>query len=737
MNSIRFSKALIPFLIGILLLSACIAQASPTSQLQQPNPTLQPGTTQAPPQSVTPLIGSTATPAAPLSPTTQPVPTLSSTQANVQVSTSGSVQIAKCTASSPSSKSYTTTICFNSPKNNDVLSGDVTITAALTSSGTSTGVQRFVFYLNNTYLLTSFKSPYTFTLPTTDWIDGTYILSVEALMRDAFVTSRANISVQFKNGITTLPVDKNTFQPTSGTKPQSGQPFIVVATGDGASGEASSKKVTDLIASLNPNLFLYLGDVYENGGLAEFYNWYGNQGTFFDRFRSITDPTVGNHEYNQKGAQPYFTYWDNIPNYYSFNAGGWHFISLNANSSHVPTDINSAQYQWLAKDLVANANTCTIVYYHQPLFNIGPEGSEAALSDIWALMAQHGVSIVINGHDHDYQRWVPLDGKGQPSPDGITEFVAGGGGHGLQKFQNTDNRVAYSNDLNPDAFGALELKLNPGGVDFSYVNDKNVVLDSGVIPCHKASTDIQPPSSPSGLAITVASATEVNLAWQASTDNTGVNGYTIYRDGSQLTTVSGTTLAYTDDSVLPQTTYSYSVDAFDLAGNHSGQSGAASASTPVMPSTLTFPVEADTYVNGSSPGTNYGEATTLRLDSSPDVHAYLRFTVKGLAGMPIASASLQIYSNDASSQGFQVQSVDDNTWDERMMNFGNAPPLGGVLATSGPISANSWVTIDLSPYLTGEGTYSFGLSTTTSSALSLPSRESGSNAPQLVIGLNQ
>ena len=54
------------------------------------------------------------------------------------------------------------------------------------------------------------------------------------------------------------------------------------------------------------------------------------------------------------------------------------------------------------------------------------------MADIWALMAQDGVSIVLNGHDHDYQRWVPLDGNGNPSATGITEFVAGGAGHGLQ-----------------------------------------------------------------------------------------------------------------------------------------------------------------------------------------------------------------------------------------------------------------------------------------------------------------
>ncbi len=735
MSTLKMLKSLALPLVVVLALSACIVQPVAVPAIQTPTPPTAQTTLQDSSQTSTPPAGPTAMPGTPAAATLQPTP--APAQGNTQVSASGSVKISKCTVSSPASHAYTVTVCFSDPANNGVLSGNATVTAALTASGNSTGVQRFVFYLNNTYLLTDFQSPYTFTFPTTDWADGMYVLSAEALMRDGFVASRANISIQIKNGVTSPPAGPLAFHPTSGTQPQKGQPFIVVAAGDGASGETSSQKVTDLIASLNPNLFLYLGDVYESGSLAEFYNWYGNQGSNFDRFRSITDPTVGNHEYLTKEAQGYFAYWNNIPSFYSFNAGGWHFISLNANASHVPTGANSPQYQWLAKDLAANANSCTIVYYHQPLFNIGPEGSENSLTDIWALMAQHGVSIVLNGHDHDYQRWVPLDGKGQPDPNGITEFVAGGAGHGVQKIQNTDNRVAYSNDLNPDAFGALELKLNPGGVDFSYINEKNAVLDSGVIPCHKASADVQPPASPNGLAATAANATQVNLTWGSSTDNTGVSGYTIYRDGSQLSTVSGTTLNYTDDSALPQTTYAYTVDAYDLAGNHSAQSPAATVTTPSMPSTLTFPVDADTYVNANSPGSNYGAADTLRLDSLPDVHAYLRFIVKGLAGMSIVRATLQIYSNDTSNLGFQVQSVADNSWDERTMNYGSAPPLGGVLATSGPVAADSWVTIDLSPYITGEGVYSFGITTINPSALSFPSRESGLNGAQLVIGLTQ
>ncbi len=213
----------------------------------------------------------------------------------------------------------------------------------------------------------------------------------------------------------------------------------------------------------------------------------------------------------------YFDYWDNVPNYYSYNANGWHFISLNTNSSRIGVSASSVQYQWLSQDLANNAQACTIVYYHHPLFNIGPEGSTEEVADIWGLLAANGVSIVLTGHDHTYQRWVALDGNGQPSPTGITEFVVGGSGHGLQTILTSDSRIAYANDTNPTAFGALKLELNPTGANFSYVNINGAILDLGTVPCAKAGPDTQAPSTPAGLTATASGATKVDLSWSAAT----------------------------------------------------------------------------------------------------------------------------------------------------------------------------------------------------------------------------
>ena len=100
-------------------------------------------------------------------------------------------------------------------------------------------------------------------------------------------------------------------------------------------------------------------------------------------------------------------------------------------------------------------------------------------------MAQNWIDIVLNGHDHSYQRWKPLDGTGAVSSGGITEFVAGGGGHGLQEFIRSDPRLA-AGFYTPDSFGALRLQLNEAGAGFQYVNTAGVIVDSGSVACSGA-----------------------------------------------------------------------------------------------------------------------------------------------------------------------------------------------------------------------------------------------------------
>ena len=106
--------------------------------------------------------------------------------------------------------------------------------------------------------------------------------------------------------------------------------------------------------------------------------------------------------------------------------------------------------------------------------------------------------------------------------------------------------------------------------------------DVGAYELIVTSGDTQPPTVPTGLAVTGVTAHSVSLSWNASTDNVGVTGYTVYRNGSSVGTTGGANAtSFTDTTAAPSTTYSYTVDAFDGAGNHSAQSSPpVQATTP-------------------------------------------------------------------------------------------------------------------------------------------------------------
>ena len=132
------------------------------------------------------------------------------------------------------------------------------------------------------------------------------------------------------------------------------------------------------------------------------------------RFRSITNLTIGNHEYENNAAPGYFDYWDNVPNYGSVPEAG--ASSPRTRTSTWPP--GPPQYTWLENQLQTQSATCTLAYMHHPIFSIGPQGDTTRLSPIWSLLASYGVDVVLTAHDHDYQRWVPLNGAGAPSPLG-------------------------------------------------------------------------------------------------------------------------------------------------------------------------------------------------------------------------------------------------------------------------------------------------------------------------------
>ncbi len=150
-------------------------------------------------------------------------------------------------------------------------------------------------------------------------------------------------------------------------------------------------------------------------------------------------------------------------------------------------------------------------------------------------------------------------------------------------------------------------------------------------------------------------------------------------------------------------------------------------------SAATFNPVADAYVYASSPTNNYGTNVSLRVDGSPIMRSYLRFTVSGLGGAAVQSAILRIYANSASTTGFSVLGLSNNSWAETSITYANAPAPGSSINSSKSFAAASWVQVDISSYIKAEGTYNLVL-TTTGTQTNLASREdTAGHAPQLVI----
>jgi parallel beta-helix repeat protein len=266
------------------------------------------------------------------------------------------------------------------------------------------------------------------------------------------------------------------------------------------------------------------------------------------------------------------------------------------------------------------------------------------------------------------------------------------------------------------------------------------ILDGGTdTQLDTRAPDAEDPSVPGGVTATAVASSRVDVAWSGATDNVAVTGYTIYRDGTAIASVAADARSYQDMSVAPETTYSYTVDAFDAAGNRSARSAPSSATTPPAttppPTTsFTFMPVADAYVNEASPTTNTGTATTLRIDGTPLVHSYLKFDVQGLpSGTTPTKAVLRVFANSSSITGHEVRGSTDTTWTETGITFANRPTFGGVVGSSGGFTSAKYVDVTVTPLVTGNGLLTLVLTGPGSTAVSYASRQTAANPPQLVV----
>lgn len=320
--------------------------------------------------------------------------------------------------------------------------------------------------------------------------------------------------------------------------------YVVYAVGDIAIDHLPSSSLTryyyDRVAQFiyekDAYAFLALGDAQHNDGyLSDYLTYYD---PYFSSLGDRTYPTTGNHDYAQSSfAEGYFDYFgdpdhcaaselvlqnrdsDGNPlGFYSFDIGSWHIIALNSYLAHMCNftsdglpEVGSGarlQYEWLSADLDAldeNEHSGIVTIMHHPLFDwelyyrsnwIGYYDLEPQ-KHLWDVLYAHGTDMVLSGHNHNYQRWAPMNPDGEYDPDGIRQFVAGTGGSYLWQLPS-ENPLGCTGDYpfgipvetidnlehsETEYWGALRLTLMDGSYAYEFVTIDDQVLDSGVVVC--------------------------------------------------------------------------------------------------------------------------------------------------------------------------------------------------------------------------------------------------------------
>ncbi len=170
--------------------------------------------------------------------------------------------------------------------------------------------------------------------------------------------------------------------------------------------------------------------------------------------------------------------------YFSDELGSWHVVVLDANCRVVDGGCgpDSPQLEWLRADLEASDAACTIALWHQPRFSSGWHGNTDTVGPFWDALYAAGAEVVLNGHDHDYERFAPQDPSAAADPArGITEFVVGTGGGGPRAFDEIQPNSAVRAT---EVFGALELTLGSGSWTYEFESTTPGFADEGTGTCH-------------------------------------------------------------------------------------------------------------------------------------------------------------------------------------------------------------------------------------------------------------
>jgi hypothetical protein len=269
----------------------------------------------------------------------------------------------------------------------------------------------------------------------------------------------------------------------------------------GSDGDEATARVVDSVLKVDsaanvPNVVFTTGDnAYPSGsrGTEDFFvrcfspSWGSRDRSIMKWIR----PSPGNHDFEVRNGVGYYRYFGDRAGpagkgYYSYDFGEWHVIALNSELRENPEGRLSdarAQDDWLRKDLEDHSKPCTLAYFHKPLFSSGWHGPSPDMVGLWTILYQGGVDLVVNGHEHHYERFMQQTPAGLPdSAKGIEQIIVGTGGADLRGTR----RVPASNSVAQihGYFGVLKLLLGAGEYRHAFLDTEGRIWDQGGRKCH-------------------------------------------------------------------------------------------------------------------------------------------------------------------------------------------------------------------------------------------------------------
>lgn len=439
---------------------------------------------------------------------------------------------------------------------------------------------------------------------------------------------------------------------------------VLIAAGDIAGCGIEKDAETALLLDNLPGTVAALGDnVYEDGTAQEYNNCYTPT---WGRHKTRTRPTPGNHEYHAANATPYFTYFGSAAGeagkgYYSYNLGAWHIIVLNSNCDDMGgCTRSSAQGQWLLADLAANPATCTLAYWHHPRFNSGAlHGNDSHYQDFWQILYDSGADVVLNGHEHLYERFAAQQANGTADPArGLRQFTVGTGGGALSTFGTIRPNSEVRNN---NTFGVLKLTLYPTRYDWQFMPiSGQPFTDSGSAPCVTLSTTNQPPTVNAGADQTLSLPNQATLQGTVTDDGRPNPPATVTTTWSKVSGPGAVT--FTNAKALITNVSFAAAGSYLLQLSASDGSLSAADQMVVTVSTTTLTILNTRITNGNNDGEENSSGainlTSTDLDLMTDSGGQqlnrvvaLRFT--GLAvprGATIVTAYIQFQSDELNSE---------------------------------------------------------------------------------------